>query len=820
MMPQQTSKPIRLPLARSPFISSAATSGARLGFVVLILAACGGSSDPVERGGAVPLTLENIYRDVRGGVFSAAISPDGRWVAAVAESADGRGIHLLDLTEEPPVPRFWLRGSSPVWSPDSRGIAFLRDGNLSLAPVGDPDAVPLTDGLRGVRAPAWSPDGTTVAVMASASGSQNVWLIPAAGGEPRQLTSGAMTADEVRFGVSWSPDGETVAYVANKADYWSDDVWLADVATGTERQLTTSLRAISTAPVWSPNGSRLAVLGVKKEQYWYLDIADLYLLDPAGGPEEPVPMSSFTTAYRYRPFWSGDGSRLFFAHQERGEHHLWSAGADGGAATRVTNLGGVFSSLSASSGAERLALVRSSSTEGAELYTISAAGGPAVRRTSLSPVWEGVRAPREVAYRSFDGHYIQGFLYLPEAVEEGAVCPALVQVHGGGTNSYLAGPNLTEQYLASQGFVVLAVNYRGGSGFGREFQDLGDEDWLNEQALDPGAAADWLRARPYVSGRVGIYGYSYGGMQSMAAITRTPDKFDAAAPMAGIYSERQTFEHQDRLGRVFTVDGHGGLPEERPEIYDKTETLARIGNITAPVLIQHGDRDVRAPFLNFELAVAAFEGTRHRVRGAHLSRGPRIPRPRQPDRALPPGGGVLLPPPRRLPLSGEPWGSGAGPGVDGPGAGVFEVAGVPGDDREVAPDGGGGEESVGQLRIERFSTPALVLHDVGTGPGVLKRPVHDAILEEAFAEPVELFGEFGAPPAGGHLPEAVQDLPCGDGSDAEPIRADLIEERQDGGVRHWPHQLRDDVRVDQAVGPQGQLSSSAGNSSSGNSSGR
>ena len=273
----------------------------------------------------------------------------------------------------------------------------------------------------------------------------------------------------------------------------------------------------------------------------------------------------------------------------------------------MTNLGGVFGSLSASAGAERFAFVRSSSTEGPELYTVSAAGGPAVRRTSLSPVWEGVRAPREVSYRTFDGHYVQGFLYLPEAVEEGAVCPALVQVHGGGTNSYLAGPNLTEQYLASRGFVVLAVNYRGGSGFGREFQDLGDEDWLNEQALDPGSAADWLRGEPYVSGRVGIYGYSYGGMQTMAAITRTPDKFDAAAPMAGIYSQRQTFEHQDRLGRVFTVDGHGGLPEERPEIYDKTETLARIGNITAPVLIQHGDRDVRAPFLNFELAVAAFE---------------------------------------------------------------------------------------------------------------------------------------------------------------------------------------------------------------------
>lgn len=540
-------------------------------------------------------------------MFSAAISPDGRWVAAVAESADGRGIHLLDLTEEPPVTRFWLDGSSPAWSPDSRRIAFVRDGNLFRAPVGDPDAVQLTDGLAGVRAPAWSPDGGTVAVMASASGSQDVWLVPAAGGDARQLTSGAMTGDEVRFGVSWSPDGGTVAYVGNKADYRADDVWLADAATGEERRLTSSIRAISAVPAWSPDGGRLAVLGVKNAQYWYLDIADLYLLDPAGGPEEPLRMSSFATAYRFRPFWSGDGARLFFTHQERGEHHLWSVPAGGGAATRVTNLGGVFGSVTASAGAERFAFVGSSATEGPDLYTVPASGGPAERLTRLAPRWDGVQSPREISYRSFDGHYIQGFLYLPPEVASGGVCPALVQVHGGGTNSYLAGPNLADQYLASRGFVVLAVNYRGGSGFGRAFQDLGDEDWLNGQALDPGAAADWLREQPYVSGQVGIYGYSYGGMQSMAAITRTPDTFDAAAPMAGIYSERQTFEHQDRLGRIFTIDGHGGLPEERPEIYDKTETLARIGNITAPVLIQHGERDVRAPFLNFELAVAAFE---------------------------------------------------------------------------------------------------------------------------------------------------------------------------------------------------------------------
>ena len=185
----------------------------------------------------------------------------------------------------------------------------------------------------------------------------------------------------------------------------------------------------------------------------------------------------------------------------------------------------------------------------------------------------------------------------------GPACPALVQVHGGGTNSYYQGTNLVEQYLASKGFVVLAINYRGGSGFGREFQELSIEDWLNDQSKDPGAAADWLRQQPYVNDKVGIYGGSYGGMQSMSAITRTPDKFDAAVPMRGIYSQALTLPYADRLGQIFAITGHGGTPEERPEIYEKTETLARMDRITAPVLVMHGEQDIRAPFKNFELAV-------------------------------------------------------------------------------------------------------------------------------------------------------------------------------------------------------------------------
>ena len=113
-----------------------------------------------------------------------------------------------------------------------------------------------------------------------------------------------------------------------------------------------------------------------------------------------------------------------------------------------------------------------------------------------------------------------------------------------------------------------------------------------------------LRTLPYVSGKVGIYGGSYGGMQSMAAITRTPDKFDAAVPMRGIFSQTMTFEHMDRLGKIFSKTSLGGLPDESPQIYSKSNTIERFAAIRTPLLIMHGEIDDRAPFKNHVLAVA------------------------------------------------------------------------------------------------------------------------------------------------------------------------------------------------------------------------
>lgn len=553
---------------------------------------------------SLALTLENIYSRGRGGAVNPTISPNGRWVAFSAQTDGGNGLHRISTEAGPAEPLFWTEGGGAKWAPDSQSVVLARGDRLWTIGVNDQQPNALTEEVKDLRAPAFSPDGSTIAFVSTVSGSQDIWLVSADGGVPRQLTKGAMTEDDGRFTPAWSPDSRTIAYVSNKADYWSDDVWLVDVASGKARQLTHGVTNIGPSVAWSPTGDRIAVFGTSKKDYWYLDLADIFLVDTRTGAESKVQMEPFVTAYNHRAYWSADGERFYFVYQQRGEHYIWSAPAAGGTATRVNGIGGVISGFDAAADGSGFVFSRTTEVEGNDVYYLPSIGGPERRLTHLAPKWSGVQVPREVAFRSYDGLYVQGFLYLPPGSLDSERCPALVQVHGGGTNSYMRGQNLIEQYLASKGFVVLAINYRGGSGFGREFQDLAVEDWLNGQARDPGAAADFLRTLPYVNGKVGIYGGSYGGMQSMAAITRTPDKFDAAAPLRGIYSQAMTFELMDRVGRIFSKTGHGGMPKERPEIYAKSNTIDRLDAVRVPVLIMHGELDDRAPYKNYELAVA------------------------------------------------------------------------------------------------------------------------------------------------------------------------------------------------------------------------
>lgn len=581
--------------------------GAGAVLVAGTLAAAGCGADPERAIGQEPsakaLTLENITGR-QTGARQAALSPDGQWVALAGEGPQGAGIYLV-LPTGSDGPKLLTQGSNPEWFPDSRRIIFSRENDLWTIPAGGGEATRVTTDAENERAAAVSPDGSTIAFYSTRSGHQDIWIVPSDASAPaRQLTREAMALDDGRFAPAWSPDGRQIAYISNKSDYWHDDVWLIDVASGKARQLSKSLMAAS-VPAWSPDGRRIALLGNAKKGYWYEDLQDIWVLDAASGAERTVKMQVYATdsLHNLPVYWSGDGAHFYFVYHERGDFNLWSVPAEGGIATKITHGLGSLRSLTTTKSGDAFAFMRAGPVRGPEIEYIPKIGGPAKALTQFSETWQNVKAPIEVSYRSFDGLYIQGFLYLPPDMQEGARYPAVVQVHGGGTNSYVRTQNLLEHYLASKGYVVMAINYRGGSGFGREFQDIGVNDWVGGQAHDAAMAADFMRSLPYVTGKVGIYGYSYGGIMSLGTIVRHPEKFDAAVPMGGIYDFGDALTNADRLGKIFAQTGHGGPPEQRKEVYDRSNTLLRIENIQTPLLIMHGEEDVRAPFRQYEMAV-------------------------------------------------------------------------------------------------------------------------------------------------------------------------------------------------------------------------
>ncbi|MEP1093801.1 MAG: alpha/beta fold hydrolase [Cyclobacteriaceae bacterium] len=549
------------------------------------------------------LNWQNIFTK-NYGAGQAVLSPDGNMVAVTARTAEQSGIFLIDLNNPESI-IFWTTGSSPAWFSDSKRIVFSHSGDLWTITPGSNEPLRITNDDEGERAARPSPNGEFVAFYSGRSGYQDIWIVAADGSGPiKQLTKKSMASDDFRYFPSWSPDSEEIAYYSFKNDYWEDDIWVVNVESGKERKVSSNLMAMS-SPVWSPDGSQIALFGNAKDEFWYEDLSHIYLIDPKKGTDQKLNMQVHATdlLFNHTVSWSGDGSEIFFPYQERSEVELWRVPSTGGVATRVTNMGGTFFNYHATKDGDAFVFVRSTATRGNEVDYIKAEGGTITQLTNFSTKWNDLREPHEISYRSWDGLYIQAFRYNPPGFDESKKYPALVHVHGGGTNTYYKRLSLTEQYLANQGYVILAVNYRGGSGFGRPFQDLSINDWGNGQALDAAHASDFIRAQKWSDGKVGIYGYSYGGITSMAAVTQEPAKFDAAVPMAGIYDFGDAYTNADRIGKIFIRTGHGGSPEERPEVYAVSNALSRIHRVETPLLIMHGEADVRAPFRQYESAV-------------------------------------------------------------------------------------------------------------------------------------------------------------------------------------------------------------------------
>jgi dipeptidyl aminopeptidase/acylaminoacyl peptidase len=222
---------------------------------------------------------------------------------------------------------------------------------------------------------------------------------------------------------------------------------------------------------------------------------------------------------------------------------------------------------------------------------IVAAGGGAAR--IIYPVLTGDFAaeshvvPQAVTLTAEDGFEFYNQLFLPRDLRPGDRRPAIIFVHGGPPRQMLLGYHYSEfyhlaygvnQWLASQGYIVLSVNYRLGIGYGKSFRTAPNTGARgNAEYRDVLAAGRWLQSRPDVdSARVGIWGLSYGGVLTAQALARNSDVFAAGVDMAGVHLWGSSLDPDD--------------------VSYQSSAISAVDGWTSPVLIWHGDDDRNVQF--------------------------------------------------------------------------------------------------------------------------------------------------------------------------------------------------------------------------------
>jgi dipeptidyl aminopeptidase/acylaminoacyl peptidase len=295
------------------------------------------------------------------------------------------------------------------------------------------------------------------------------------------------------------------------------------------------------------------------------------------------------------PVWSSDGKSLRFLFVDDGARQVGEVPAGGGAVRRLTSERRAVWGLSR--GAEHWAVVNGTPEKIDEIYALE---GDSLRTLShQNDAWlasVAVAPTQSISYRSKDGTEIHGFAVTPPDGVGHRPYPTVVNLHGGPTLQHEDDFNFDWQIMAAHGYLVLGPNVRGSTGRGERFSLAVFADWGDKDLDDVLAAPDWaIRAGLADSARLGVGGYSYGGILTNYVIAST-HRFKAAASIAGI-SDFLASYGTDMWVRESELEV--GKPWENTALYLKLSSpFLHADRITTPTLFAGGSADVAVPVRN------------------------------------------------------------------------------------------------------------------------------------------------------------------------------------------------------------------------------
>jgi len=568
-------------------------------------------------------------------VSQIALSPDGKYLAwnISGTTQGGRAIYIASL-QHPDKPVQVTAASvgqsanesEPVWSPDSKSIAFLSDegkkGQLQLF-------VAAVNGLQIAKAQQysnfkgyvsrlqWSPNGQSIGVLYVDNATRNpspvaakgktVGVIDSLGNHDVQQLALINLADKKQttlspkgvyvFEYDWSPDNKKVAYLASLPP--GDDNWyiakLYKQAIGTtQNELIYQPAKQIALPRWSPDGKQIAFIeGLMSDQ------------GVTGGEVFTVNESGIANAQNHTPGrksspawfnWQADGT-LIFTEQASGQTVVNQLNLQTNQVTKLwqttdairAGRGGSSLSIVGKPSAPTVALIRSSWNKLPDVWA-GKLSAP-VQLTNFNP--ETKLPQLSVANVEWDNEnwHVQGWLQYPVGYDSTRTYPLLVNAHGGpaGTGK----PSQGTAIYAQLGYFVFFPNPRGSLGQGNAFTEANRRDWGYGDLRDILTGVDAVKKKVNIdNNRIGLFGWSYGGSTAMFAITQT-QRFKAVVAGAGA-ADWLSYYGQNSIDK-WMKPYFGASPYDDPAIYARSSAMTFIKNIQTPVLILVGELDGESP---------------------------------------------------------------------------------------------------------------------------------------------------------------------------------------------------------------------------------
>ena len=508
-----------------------------------------------------------------------------------------------------------------LWSPDGKWILYESDRggqefyDLFAIPSDGGEAINLTDTPDlSETEPHFSPDGATLAIgyKPKTASVPDIALLDWRTHAVRNLTREA-TKDQLWQFVAWSPDGKSIYATRTFVGFTDSSVYRVAVATGERENLTphqgqtlyraSSLSADGRTLLITSNEkggfSNVALLDVgSKKLTWVTDTqwdadagafapsggkftfeinedgrTDAYLADRDSKQQEKIAFPPGLSFFAGNPSpFSPSGERLLVSHQSsKRPSDLW---------------------------------VYDTKTHGTRQLTFSAIAG-------LSPA--SLPQSQLVHYKSFDGKVISAFVWVPFNLKRDGSNPGIVLPHGGPTGQTVDYFSKQAAALASRGYVCIAPNVRGSTGYGMAFQKANYKDLGGGDLQDEVNAAHFLVDTGYVDAKkIGITGGSYGGYMTLMAVGKTPEVWAAAVEEYGIINWMTMLEHEDPMLQQYEQSLLGDPVKDR-KVYEDASPIKYLSNATAPLLVLQGDNDIRVPKEEAEQVVKILKGANKTV---------------------------------------------------------------------------------------------------------------------------------------------------------------------------------------------------------------